>query len=85
MLYSFKPKCKWQKENKKQLTQANSDLNFVVNTKTTTLNTAIAVDSNKWMIATRRKKANKPLQQMPTNEAAVRWVAMSYGEINFAV
>lgn len=47
MLYSFKPKCKWQKENQKQLTQANSDLNFVVNTKTTTLNTTIAVDSNK--------------------------------------
>ena len=47
MLYSLKPKCKWQKENQKQLTQANSNLNFVVNMKTKTLNTAIAVDSNK--------------------------------------
>ena len=27
MLYIFTPKCKWQKENQIQLTQANSSLN----------------------------------------------------------
>ena len=31
MLYIFTPKCKWQKENQTQLTQANSNLSFVVN------------------------------------------------------
>ena len=44
--------------------------------KTTTpnaINTAIAVDSNKSIVATRQeKKANKPSQQKPTNKAAVR-------------
>jgi len=34
-------------KNQKQLTQANYNLNFIVNLKTTTLNTAIAVDRNK--------------------------------------
>ena len=37
MLYIFTLKCKWQKENQTQLIQANSNLNFVVNMKTTTL------------------------------------------------
>jgi ribosomal protein L44E len=61
-------------KNQKQLTQANSNFTFIVNLKTTTLNTAQQWTKIRPTVATRQeKKANKPSPQKPTNKAAVRF------------
>ena len=63
-----------QKENQKQLTKAKSDLNFIANLKTTTLNTAISVDSNKSTFAARQEKkpTNFHNRSEANKKAAVR-------------
>ena len=75
MLYIFTPKCRWQKENQTQLTQTNSNLNLVVNMKTTTLTEHQNCSGQQYVNSYNEtgKKANKPSLQKPTNIAAIRF------------
>ena len=74
MLYIFTPKCKRQKENQAQLTQANSSLNFVVNMKTTTLTEHQKCSGQQYVNSCNEtvKKNNKPSQQKLKNKAALQ-------------
>ena len=72
MPYIFAPKCKWQKENQTQLTQANFRLCCKYENHNADGTTKLQWKAIRQQLQRDRKKTNKPSQQKPTNEAAVR-------------